>query len=151
MALIMSHILCLKSLKCFELQENRQTLDYVWWCWNYMVDGIMTLMRSTSHSFNPDTVTALIDAFDTAATNLAQLFRAPRGSHWGPINQHWAHRNKLPMRQVDMLSLTVEEGLLFYVKRNLEHDPSLVLAQTTLPRRDPLLAFVILNRSIINL
>lgn len=103
MAQIMSSVLCLKSLKCFEIQESRQTLKYIRWCWALMQHTVREIITSKSSGFNHDTLADLLDAFDAAATNLVQSFRTTRGSNLGPTNHHWAHRNKSAMWQVDIL------------------------------------------------
>lgn len=148
MALLMSSVLRLKSPKCFDVQEQRETLPYIWQQWAFTENVIFRMMESMS--FNVDTATVLLDEFEVAATNLAQLFQVPRGCSWGPINHHWSQRSKPGILQADFLSLAVERGLIFYVNRKLKFDQSLIFAKATPPRRPPLLAFVILGQSVID-
>ncbi len=93
MALLLSSILCLKSLRCIELQENQSTLAYVWMRWCCLEDTIRRKMYRAN--FHADTAIKLLDAFDAAATNLAQKFQVPRGKYWGPISLHWSQKKQV--------------------------------------------------------
>lgn len=96
-------------------------------------------------------IIALLDAFDAAATNLVHLFRSPRGSYWGPMNEHWSWSGKCSTYIVDFLSLAMMWNLAFYVEAKLEQDPSLVFANTGSPQRVPLLANTFLSGTSVNI
>ncbi|KAN0108768.1 hypothetical protein V8E51_008510 [Hyaloscypha variabilis] len=143
MALLFSSILCLKSLRCIELQENQSTLAYVWMRWRYVEDIIRREMDTAN--FHVDTAITLLDAFDAAATNLAQNFQVPCGKYWGPISLHWSQRNKSVQLPADFLSLALENEFYFYINQKLAQNRSLVLGRSRPLRGAPLLAFTLFN------